>query len=224
MSPDAILKVGGSLSRGEGLEALCAEISRLGNRFGLLVVPGGGKFADLVRKAYRQYGLSEAAAHFMALLAMDQYGYVLHHLIRGGNMSADLADLCREEKSSRVGILLPSAEVMRSDPLPHTWQVTSDTIAAWIAHRTACRRLVLLKDVDGILTGRNSKDGPGQLISTLTVKRLAEIEGGVDRHLARFLEQNRLETWIINGLHPERLSELMETGRTTGTFIKPDPP
>ena len=59
MSLDAVLKIGGSLSRGGGLERLCREISRLGERHHLLVVPGGGGFADQVREAYRRFTLDE---------------------------------------------------------------------------------------------------------------------------------------------------------------------
>ena len=49
MSLNAVLKIGGSLSRGDGLEVLCREIRRLGERYRILVVPGGGEFADQVR-------------------------------------------------------------------------------------------------------------------------------------------------------------------------------
>ncbi len=59
MSVDAVLKVGGSLSRGNGLESLCREIGRLGRRHHLLVVPGGGEYADQVRAAYQRYSLDE---------------------------------------------------------------------------------------------------------------------------------------------------------------------
>jgi aspartokinase-like uncharacterized kinase len=85
MSLDAVLKVGGSLSRGACLEALCREISRLGERYNLLVVPGGGRFADQVRDSYRRFDLDETAAHHMALLAMDQFGYVFNRLIAGSS-------------------------------------------------------------------------------------------------------------------------------------------
>ena len=83
MSLNAVLKIGGSLSRGDGLEVLCREIRRLGERYRILVVPGGGEFADQVRTASARFKLSETTAHCMALCAMDQYGYLLNHLIAG---------------------------------------------------------------------------------------------------------------------------------------------
>jgi len=220
MSLDAVLKVGGSLSRGQNLDSLCREIASLGRRHCLLVVPGGGQFADQVRDAYRQYELSETAAHRMALLAMDQYGYLLNQLIPGSLLATDL-HLARQTAGSRqTVVLLPSKLIIQADPLPHSWKVTSDTIAAWVAHMAGCRRLVLLKDVDGL---RAVVDGAGlsgsTLIPELKVKQLAERAGGVDEYLPSFLATVNLETWVINGLRPGRLTELLQTSCTTGTRI-----
>ena len=212
MSPEAVLKIGGSLSRGSGLAALCESVSRLGERHRLIVVPGGGAFADQVRQAYRRYRLDETAAHRMALLAMDQYGYLLNHLISGSCLKTDLqAPAC--EADSSVRILLPSALIFREDPLPHSWQVTSDTIAAWIAHSVQCRRLVLLKDVDGLMSSAG-------LIPELSVAQLSKHTGGVDEYFSQFLATANLETWIINGLHPERLGELLRNGHAIGTVVR----
>jgi aspartokinase-like uncharacterized kinase len=208
----AVLKIGGSLSRGDGLRTLCREISRLSEHYSLLVVPGGGDFAEQVREADRRYHIGETAAHCMALLAMDQYGYLLNQLIEGSLLTADLNSARKSAESGRAIILLPSALVIREDPLPHSWQVTSDTIAAWVSHRVGIRRLVLLKDVNGLLR-------PDGLIEELTVKQLDEHVGGVDEYLSKFLSSVQLETWLINGQRPERLSELLDTNRTTGTRI-----
>ncbi len=208
----AVLKIGGSLSRGNGLRTLCREVGRLSLHHSLLIVPGGGDFAEQVREADRQYHIDETAAHSMALLAMDQYGYLLNQLIQDSVLTADLLSACRSAESGRATILIPSALVIREDPLPHSWQVTSDTIAAWVSHRAVCSRLVLLKDVDGLL-------GPDGLIEELTAKQLEEHVGGVDGYLCKFLSGVHLETWIINGLHPERLAELLDTNRTTGTRV-----
>jgi aspartokinase-like uncharacterized kinase len=221
MSLDAILKIGGSLSRGNGLKALCREISRLGRRHRLLVVPGGGEFADQVRHACRRYRLDDTAGHCMALLAMDQYGYLLHQLIADSALMTDLISVDDCGGPGRVSILLPSAPVGRADPLPHSWQVTSDTIAAWVAHQTNSLRLVLLKDVDGLLTVETENKSSNGLIAALDVEQLAGHTGGVDEYLSRFLVSRQMETWVINGLRPERLGELLSTGHTIGTRIVP---
>src|SRR3974377_2518775 len=78
---EVVVKVGGSLTRGAGRQKLCRQLAGLGCHHRLLVVPGGGPFADTVRDYDKCYGLSNAAAHWMAILAMDQYGYLLVDLI-----------------------------------------------------------------------------------------------------------------------------------------------
>ncbi len=212
MKNPAVLKIGGSLSRGMGLPALCREIGTLGTRHSLLVIPGGGSFAEEVRKADRRFHLDQTAAHCMALLAMDQYAYILNQLIAGSCLMADLDVACRWAQPGRVVVLLPSAPVLAADPLPHSWQVTSDTIAAWICNKVGSRRLVLLKDVDGLLSS-------GGLIQGLTAEELANHTGGVDEFLSNILSLAQFETWIISGLHPERLSELLDKGCTKGTRV-----
>ncbi len=221
MSLDAVLKIGGSLSRGDELPGLCREISRLGRKRPLLVVPGGGQFADQVRDACRKFSLHETSAHRMALLAMDQYGYLLSDLIGNACSTPMLPEGIRAAETGRTAILLPAAIVMESDPLPHSWQVTSDTIAAWVAQQAGCPRLVLLKDVDGLMAG------DGDVIDEMTPKELSGHAGGVDEYLAHFLASSSpgiTETWIVNGGFPGRLTELLEKGRTAGTRIRAEKP
>lgn len=220
MNLDAVLKVGGSLSRGDGLGALCREVRQLGESYRLLVVPGGGEFADQVRTAYRRFRLGETAAHCMALSAMDQYGYLLNHLIPESFLTADLTSACRAAISGKVSVLLPSKPVLQYSGLPHSWQVTSDTISAWVAHSTHCRRLVLLKDVDGLFRDAPTEELPAEPIAEMAVRQLAACSGGVDEHLPSFLASADLETWVVNGLHAGRLAELLEKGHTTGTRIR----
>jgi aspartokinase-like uncharacterized kinase len=215
MSLDAVIKIGGSLGRGTGLKALCREVARLGQSHRFLIVPGGGEFADLVRESYKRYSLSDTTAHYMALLAMDQYGYLLNEMIEGSSLVEDLQSVGKVIETGRAAVLLPSSMARRTYTLPHSWQVTSDSVAAWVTWETECPRLVLLKDVDGLL------DLNRKLIANMTVNELAGQAGGVDEYFARFLASAQLEVWIINGLRPERLSELLSANQTIGTRIEP---
>ena len=218
MNFEAVLKIGGSLSRGQSLAALCQEIGRLGARHRLLVVPGGGDFADIVRDHYRRYRLKETTAHAMALSAMDQYGWLLGDLMPNGDVVRDLLSARKSTASGRVPILLPATLLIQADPLPHSWQVTSDSIAAWIAGLACASRLVLLKDVDGLLSDLSRSD-PAAVLPALSVTELMNHRGGVDEYLAALLASLSLETWVINGQLTERLVKLLDTGQTLGTRI-----
>ena len=89
MSPlavDCVIKVGGGvLARADTFDAVMAEIS-LASREAALLVPGGGPFADTVRDVDRQVGLSDDAAHWMAILAMDQYAHLIASRLPNGEV------------------------------------------------------------------------------------------------------------------------------------------
>lgn len=218
MNFEAVLKIGGSLSRGQSLAALCQEIGRLGARHRLLVVPGGGDFADTVRDHYRRYRLRETTAHHMALLAMDQYGWLLGDLTPNGDVVRDILSARKSTANGRVPILLPATLLIQADPLPHSWQVTSDSIAAWIAGLTRAAQLVLLKDVDGLRSDLSRSDG-AEVLPAMSVRELMNHRGGVDEYLVVLLASLDLETWVINGQLSERLASLLDTGQTLGTRI-----
>lgn len=220
----AVLKIGGSLGRDGALPGLCRVLAGLGQEHPLLVVPGGGFFADAVRDCHGRFPMSEDTAHWMAILGMDQYGLLLAGLIPGARTVTDLACAESVAEKGRVPVLLPSELLRRHDPLPHSWDVTSDSIAAWIAARSKAALCVLLKDTDGLCDADPHAESSGGATARLRpVMTLAELAAcrGVDRHLPRVLAGSGLECWAIDGRRPERLAGLLATGSATGTRIPP---
>jgi 5-(aminomethyl)-3-furanmethanol phosphate kinase len=205
-----VVKIGGGLGD-DVLPALCTTLGELGERHPLIVVPGGAGFADAVRDADRRFGLDAAATHRMAILGMEQFGWLLSELIPGAERRADLAAV----GAGRTTVLLPAG--LRLDALPESWHVTSDSIAAWVACEVGADRLVLVKEVDGLFAEWPAR---GQPLARLTVAELAALRpGGVDAHLPTALERASFETWVIGGRSPERVVELFQRGTTMGTQI-----
>jgi aspartokinase-like uncharacterized kinase len=211
-----VVKVGGGLARegGDGaLRALCTTIAVVGERHPLLVVPGGAHFADAVREHDRRFSLRPQTAHWMAILAMDQFGWALADLIPGAARCVDLGSV----RDGVVSVLLPAALLAQHDPLPESWAVTSDSIAAWVAGAAGADRLVLLKPVAGLY---RTWPPTGEPIERLTVDELAALRpAGVDEHLPAALRAAGVETWVIGGREPARLAELLDDGRTAGTHV-----
>ena len=190
---------------------MCTALGELGQRHPLIVVPGGAGFADAVRDADRRFGLRAATSHRMAILGMEQFGWLLGDLIPGAVRCSDLAQV----RAGRTTVLLPAA--LPLDSLPASWEVTSDSIAAWVADHADAGRLVLVKEADGLYASWPAR---GEPIGRLSVAELAALRaGGVDEHLPAVLDGARFETWVIGGRHPARLAELLERGTTVGTRI-----
>lgn len=144
-----LFKVGGSLlAQGERLDAVLAEIVTASRDVAVIVVPGGGPFADAVRDVDRRLGLSDDAAHWMAVLAMDQYAHLLAARIDGGVIVQGRDELNTALDAGRIPVLAPYRWLREVDPLPHAWDITSDSIAAWIAGALEAARLVLVKPPD----------------------------------------------------------------------------
>jgi probable H4MPT-linked C1 transfer pathway protein len=142
---DVVLKIGGGMLGTPGdLEAVCAWLDRQAGRRALLV-PGGGPFADAVREMDARQRLSPDAAHWMAIRAMDVFAeQVASRLTRG--VVVETPDEIRAAiRQGRVPVLAPSRWLRATDPLPHGWVVTSDSIAAWVAGEVGAARLILVK-------------------------------------------------------------------------------
>jgi aspartokinase-like uncharacterized kinase len=143
---DVVVKVGGSLVKSpEDLERVLSTIASASCERRLLVVPGGGPFAEAVRVVDEQLHLSDDAAHWMAILAMDQYAHLLAARLKGSELVADQDEISAALSAGRVPVLAPSRWLREADPLPHSWDVTSDSIAAWIAGAVGARRVMLIK-------------------------------------------------------------------------------
>ncbi len=178
------------------------------NNATIIIVPGGGIFADAVRQACDRFCISDDAAHWMAILAMEQYAYYIRDRT-SVHVSASLDDI-----PSGVTLLLPYAFLMERDELPHSWDVTSDTIAAWIAKYLGLSSFVKVTDVDGIYV-----DGcvQGSMVCD-------EVPGlgktCLDNAIPFFLKDNHIDCLIVNGLYPERVLAAVLGNEVTGTYIK----
>jgi aspartokinase-like uncharacterized kinase len=143
---DTLVKIGGGLlAHPVHFEATAKTVAAAAATQRILVVPGGGPFADAVRFADRQLKLDATTAHWMAVLAMDQYAHLLSSRLRAAELAADLVGIRAVLIRGRLPVLAPSRWLRERDPLPHSWDVTSDSIAAWIAGTVGASRLVLVK-------------------------------------------------------------------------------
>lgn len=147
--PTTVVKVGGSLfdlpDFGPRLRRWLDQL--LHNDF--LLVPGGGPTADVIRDLDRLHRLGEETAHWLALRALALNARFLADLLP----RALVIDDPREWAAGCINILDPFAFNRRDErehareALLHSWEATSDAVAARVAVVAGARRLILLKSV-----------------------------------------------------------------------------
>lgn len=142
----AVIKIGGSCAFSLDLRRWTAAVGECGGR--AVVVPGGGPFADAVRTAQPRMKFDDAAAHRMALLGMEQFGHALASFDLRLAVADGMEDLQRALSDGKVPVWLPARMAMLATDIPASWQVTSDSLAAWLAGKLRAARLILLKQVD----------------------------------------------------------------------------
>ncbi|MGU3538350.1 amino acid kinase family protein [Methylobacterium sp. A54F] len=142
MSGLSVVKVGGSLLADR---AALADVLRglvEGREGPCLVVPGGGPFADAVRTAQAALGLSDALAHRLALDAMGRTAEVL----RAVEPRLTICDAPEALTAfAPVPVWDPLLLKVGHPEIPETWDVTSDSLALWLAARLKAARCLILK-------------------------------------------------------------------------------
>ena len=204
------------------LRELCSALGRA-RGLSFVVVPGGGLFADAVRKVDSVFTLSSDVTHAMAILAMDQYGLMLSDLIPNSVAVRSLTELERLLSAGLIPVLLPSGIVLEEETLERSWEVTSDSISAFIAGSLRAARLVLVKDVDGVFTtDPKSSKGGCSLLERLTTDELRTLsQSCVDKAFPNVLEAAGVPCIVVNGLKPDRVLAAVAGEGTVGTTIEP---
>jgi aspartokinase-like uncharacterized kinase len=218
---DAVLKIGGSLSETpEVLKRLCKQLTALAQRYRIVVVPGGGRLADIVRDLDKAFRLSDVVAHQLAVKAMDQYGLLLADITPDSWMFDD-TNQTENAPNGKLPIFLPSKHVITYDQLPNSWDVTSDSIAAYVAGLLHAHMLVLVTDVDGIYNEDPKQNKDAKLIEQITVQELQSWNQrtSVDKMLPTVLLKNKLDCFVVNGNSPERIMAVLENRKTVCTHV-----
>jgi aspartokinase-like uncharacterized kinase len=157
--PLAVVKVSGSLfdlpDLGPRLRRWLAAERPAGED--VLLVPGGGPTADVVRELDHRHSLGEEASHWLALRALSLNALFLASLLPPACVIGDLLECRRVWHDGRTPILdvheFARADEDRPGCLPHSWAVTSDALSARVVVVSGARSLVLLKSAslpDGV--------------------------------------------------------------------------
>ena len=143
-----VVKIGGSLAEDSRLVDWLERISAA--RQHIVIVPGGGVFADQVRKLQARWRFTDRTAHYMAILAMQQFGMMLADL---GGSEIVLAKSAGQVKNKlKLGaspvVWLPDLMELQRDQVAENWALSADSLAVWLCSKLGAQRLILIKSAD----------------------------------------------------------------------------
>jgi 5-(aminomethyl)-3-furanmethanol phosphate kinase len=199
-----VVKLGGSYAFSGALKSWINAVAACAGR--VVLAPGGGPFADTVRLAQREMGFDDRAAHAMAVLAMDQYACALVNLASGLTLAASAAAIRRVVRAGGVPVWSATAMVRAAQDIPWSWEVTSDSLAAWLAGRIGAPRVLLVKHVEPAA-------GPLRAADLVA-------DGIVDPAFPRFLRASGAQAFIAGPAGHASAASALRNGGIVGSAIE----
>jgi 5-(aminomethyl)-3-furanmethanol phosphate kinase len=179
-----VIKLGGSLLASGKLKDCLDKIESDYQGRAAVLVPGGGMFAEQVRVAQHEWQFDDVIAHRMAILSMQQMALLFNAFKPQFTIvNTKVARLHNEKEFPCISIWSPDRVQLDTAGIPSSWDITSDSLAAWLAGRLEADELIVIKSV-------NIKDG-------YTVKELVE-QRIVDAGFYHYIQQTSCKLTVIN--------------------------
>ena len=203
-----VIKLGGSLLSSGSLKKWLSIIVEHGAGK-LIIVPGGGIFADQVRNAQQEWQFDDKAAHQMAILAMEQYAHLLHSYAPNLSLTDSTEGIEKAISLNQVPVWLPFKMINTSQNVSANWNITSDSLAIWLTGHLNAEHALLIKSVSV------SKSSSGNLNS----RQLSE-SAMVDKNFPEFVKKSEFPIWWLDQNDMGALENLLKTSDKPENHLK----
>jgi len=210
---EAVFKIGGKiLENSNNIKSTFSQLTQLFEKEILqkiIVIPGGGTLANFVRSLDDILEIGDDLAHWIAIYSMNYNGIILNR--KYPNLESIDKLKTFQDAKQMFCIFLPYSFLREDDTLPHNWDVTSDSIALYVANKLKLSQCFLIKNIDGIF---NIDKELIKSISTFKyneLKRSNQLENiiendsnikkskPIDSHLLKLIEKYKTLCYILNG-------------------------
>lgn len=204
MSIKQVVKIGGSLFPNYAID-LAKKLENTNS----LIVLGGGEFANLIRKYDSEINFSQETNHWTAIDCMDIIAKLVNDKVESTKLAYSIDDAIVISDEGFTPIFVVSKFLREDDPFECSWDVTSDSIAAYISHLLNAN-LLIVTNVNGIYT-QEPKESGSTFISKIDAKTMLNFpESSIDVMLPTLLLKFGTNCYVVNGKYPERVLSLID--------------
>ena len=204
MGAKQVVKIGGSLFPDYAIELA----KRLKNTSSVIIL-GGGEFANLIRKYDSKIKFSDETNHWTAIDCMEIIAKLVNDKVETAQLAYAIDEVSQIIDDGFTPIFVVSDFLKSEDPFECSWDVTSDSIAAYVANLLNAN-LFIVTDVNGIYT-QEPKEPGSTFISKIDAKTLLTFpESSIDVMLPSLLLKFGSDCYVVNGKYPERVLSLID--------------
>ena len=141
-----VVKIGGSLFPDYAIE-MAKQLKNTNS----LIIMGGGEFANLIRKYDSDQNFSAEVTHYTAIDCMDIISRLVNDKVDSARLAFSIDEINEISDEGYTPIFVVSDFLKKEDPFECSWDVTSDSIAAYVSHIFNAN-LFIVTNVNGIYT------------------------------------------------------------------------
>ena len=199
-----VVKIGGSLFPEYAIK-LANELKNTDS----LIILGGGEFANLIRKYDSLENFSSEVTHYTAIDCMDIISKLVCDKVESAKLAYSLDEAKKIADEGFTPIFIVSDFLKNEDPFECSWDVTSDSIAAYVSNCLNAK-LLIVTNVNGIYTREPTEEG-SKFISKIDARKLLTFEeSSIDLMLPSLLLEFGTNCYVVNGMYPERVLSLID--------------
>lgn len=143
-----VVKLGGSLMDDPSILRNWLDVIEQKSREKVVIVPGGGIFADQVRSTQKQWKFDDETAHQMAILAMRQMALLLKSIKPSFVLAENVSSISEALSQHSFIIWSPDIIELNYHAIKPGWSISSDSLAAWLAGQLSAKELILVKSAN----------------------------------------------------------------------------
>ena len=199
-----VVKIGGSL-----FPEYAIDLAKRLKNTGSVIVLGGGEFANLIRRYDSEMEFSDEANHWTAIDCMEIIAKLVNDKVDSARLAYTLDEVREISDEGFTPIFVVSEFLREEDPFECSWDVTSDSIAAYVAHLLNAN-LLIVTNVNGIYTQEPKEPGSTFISKIDATTMLTFQESSIDAMLPTLLLRYGTDCYVVNGKCPERVMSLID--------------